>query len=119
MKARQKENFDVCHGVRHNPELQTGDKVWIPDSRKLGIVKEKAYTPRSYLVQTPAGQLRRNRRHPRFIPEDEKVGTIKGQRVNTPSETPVQDKRPPQEESSNRTVTRSGREIRLPKRYGE
>ena len=71
------------------------------------------------LVQTPAGQLRRNRRHLRFIPEDEKVGTVKGERVNTPSETPVQDERPAQEESSNRTVTRSGREIRLPKRYRE
>ena len=91
--------------------------MWISDSRKLGTVKEKAYTPRSYIVQTPAGQLRRNRRHLRFIPEDEKVGTVKGERVNTPSETPVQDERPAQEESSNRIVTRSWREIRLPKRY--
>ena len=118
LKARQKENFDVCHGVRHNPELQTGDKVqWIPDSRKLGIVKEKAHTPRSYIVQTPVGQLRRSRRHFRFIPEEEKVGTVKGERVNTPSETPVQDERPVHRESSSRIVTRSWREIRLPKRY--
>ena len=118
MKARQKENFDVCHGVRHNPELQTGDKVqWIPDSRKLGIVKEKAHTPRSYIVHTTAGQLRRSRRHFRFIPEEEKVGTVKGERVNTPSETPVQDERPVHRESSSRIVTRSWREIRLPKRY--
>ena len=93
--------------------------MWISDSRILGTVKEKAYTPRSYIVQTPAGQPRRNRRHLRFIPEDEKVGTVKGERVNTPSETPVQDERPAQEESSNRIVTRSGREIRLPKRYRE
>ena len=54
--------------------------MWISDSRKLGTVKEKAYTPRSYIVQTPAGQPRRNRRHLRFIPEDEKVGTVKGER---------------------------------------
>ena len=119
LKARQKENFDVCHGVKHNPELQTRDKVWIPYSRKLVIVTEKAHTPRSYIVHTPAGQLRRNRRQLRFIPEEEKVGTVKGETVNTSSETPVQDERPVQRENSSRIVTRSGREIRLPKQYWE
>ena len=70
-------------------------------------MKEKAHTPRSYIVHTTAGQLRRNRRQLRFIPEEEKVGTVKGERVNTPSETPVQDERLVQRESSSRTVTRS------------
>ena len=44
-----------------------GDQVWIDDQNLRGsIVKE--YSPRSYLVETERGTLRRNRRQLKFLP---------------------------------------------------
>ena len=59
---KQKEYFD-CRGVRELPPLQTGEKVltyehntglWSP-----ATVVEKCQEPRSYLLQTPNGGIRR------------------------------------------------------------
>ena len=57
--------------MRDLPVLGVGDKVWIPDHKSEGMVMEKTASTRSYLVQTPSGPLRRNRRHLRYIPEHE------------------------------------------------
>ena len=69
IKNRQTNNFDKRHNARDLPVLGVGDKVWIPDHKSEGMVMEKTASPRSYLVQTPSGPLRRNRRHLRYIPE--------------------------------------------------
>ena len=41
--------------------LKTGDRVWITDKEESGTVVRQT-SPRSYLVATPLGTLRRNRR---------------------------------------------------------
>ncbi|GFR76886.1 Pol polyprotein [Elysia marginata] len=73
-KQRQKINYDKHQGVINLPELQPGDPVlvktddekhWKTQARVLQKV-----APRSYIVRTDLkGDLRRNRRHLKKIPE--------------------------------------------------
>ena len=62
IKDRQKRNFDTRHRARSLSPLQTGDAVWVADNEKSGTVVEES-APCSYLVATPDGTYRRNRRH--------------------------------------------------------
>ena len=61
LKDKQKENFDKQHGARAKPCLKTGQLVWLPNSETEAHVEEQV-APRSYTVNTPQGQVRRNRR---------------------------------------------------------
>lgn len=69
-KHRNKKNYDRHHGARKLPRLQPGDPVLqkLDHEKKWGnpavIVKE--FAPRSYIIKTPAGKFRRNRRHLRL-----------------------------------------------------
>ncbi|UYV63772.1 K02A2.6-like, partial [Cordylochernes scorpioides] len=58
-----KSRYDRRCGATDMEELSEGDTVWITDMRTCGIVKQKASTPRSYIVDTPVATLRRNRFH--------------------------------------------------------
>ena len=61
-KHKQKLNFDSRHRAADLKSLAPGDCVWLPDQQRAGqVVAENA--PRSYDVETPVGQYRRNRRH--------------------------------------------------------
>jgi hypothetical protein len=62
LKQRQKENHDGHHGVRELPVLSPGESVWVTDREESEEVIEETAT-RSYTVQTPGGQFRRNRRY--------------------------------------------------------
>ena len=67
MKQRQKLHYDRRHGVQPLPELSPGDPVLIKTDGEKGwklpgeVIRRCA--PRSFLVQTPRGPRRRNRRH--------------------------------------------------------
>ncbi|UYV75810.1 hypothetical protein LAZ67_13001423 [Cordylochernes scorpioides] len=50
-----KSRYDRRCGATDMEELSVGDTVWITDMRIWGIVKQKASTPRSYMVDTPVG----------------------------------------------------------------
>ncbi|UYV84182.1 hypothetical protein LAZ67_X001460, partial [Cordylochernes scorpioides] len=50
-----KSRYDRRCGAMDMEELSEGDTVWITDMRIWGIVKQKASTPRSYMVDTPVG----------------------------------------------------------------
>nr|KAG5701917.1 hypothetical protein BaRGS_014982 [Batillaria attramentaria] len=71
-KQKQKFFFDRHYGVRSLPDLQPGDSVLLKkDDEKewkqpAEVIRQVA--PRSYLVQTEGGQLRRNRRHLKSCP---------------------------------------------------
>ena len=98
-KLQQAENYKK---KRHRslvlPELNPGDKVWIPDKNSPAVVIQKSPQPRSYVVKTEQSLLRRNRRHlitnPKEIKETAKplpVGNIQPtketgstQGINTP-----------------------------------
>jgi len=61
-KLRQKEDYDSRFRVRELPPLQIGQKVWVPDRKESATVTRLADTPRSYVVESETGQVRRNRR---------------------------------------------------------
>lgn len=62
-RQKQKLNFDKRHRAHNMPILQPGDHVWVKDMQQRGTVVSKAETPRSYIIETSGGNLRRNRYH--------------------------------------------------------
>ena len=63
-KQKQKENFDKKKKARPLPPLDYGTSVWVnlQDRQVPGTISHSADTPRSYHVNIPSGQVRRNRR---------------------------------------------------------
>ncbi|KAL7861729.1 hypothetical protein SRHO_G00131700 [Serrasalmus rhombeus] len=62
-RQKQKRNYDGRHKTHYMEHLYPGRHVWIKDTAERGTVVSTAATPRSYLVETPEGILRRNRFH--------------------------------------------------------
>ncbi|XP_064595725.1 uncharacterized protein K02A2.6-like [Liolophura sinensis] len=92
------------------------EKGWVT----TGIDTDKLPTPRSYNIETSRGKYRRNRKHlkpapgityemtpPEVDPLDDYM-----------QETPIVGNQPQANQHSGREVTRSGRVVRPPKRYG-
>ena len=73
LKAKQKANYDSRHGTRPLAEIPDDTPVWVTTdgSHYPGHVTAQTDAPRSYLVQTPAGQIRRNRVHLAVRPDPE------------------------------------------------
>ncbi|UYV60943.1 hypothetical protein LAZ67_1002894 [Cordylochernes scorpioides] len=89
-----KSRYDRRCGATDMEELSEGDTVWITDMRTWGIVKQRASTPRSYMVDTPVGTLRRNRFHLRKgvtvqYPADPSTPTFSGEELVENEKTPV------------------------------
>lgn len=67
LKARQQTNYDKHHLARQLSPLPAGSPVFLPDRQQPGnIVCQPAC--RSYIVSTPSGEFRRNRRHINPLP---------------------------------------------------
>ena len=70
-KESQKRHFDQHHQVRSLPWLPKDQPVWV-ETRGQQVperILHAANTPRSYVIETPSGQLRRNRSHLRVRSE--------------------------------------------------
>ena len=61
-KKQQKTDYDRRHRVRDLPEIPDNTDVWITTGGQpiAGRTITSADTPRSYIVQTPTGETRRN-----------------------------------------------------------
>ena len=72
-KERQKRNYDRHHGTRSLSPIPDDSGVWVTstDQPVSGTVISPADTPRSYMVETPAGLLHRNRQHLNQVPKNE------------------------------------------------
>ena len=70
-KQQQKENYDKRHRTSTLPELPDDTPVLVQtgNSRVPGTTLTQTDAPRSYLVQTSSGTVRRNRRHLVAIPD--------------------------------------------------
>ena len=70
-KQRQKSAYDRRHRTSSLPPIADDTKVWITSGRTAlpGQIMSHANTPRSYIVNTPGGQIRRNRQHLNVIPD--------------------------------------------------
>lgn len=62
-KDKQRQDYNRRHRAHDMPCLQPGDHVWVRDMHQRGTVVSQAETPRSYIIETPRGTLRRNRLH--------------------------------------------------------
>ena len=78
-KDKQKSNFDSLHRVTNLKPLTPGDCVWLPDQQSAGQVIAED-TLRSYNIETPSGQYRRNRRHIIPLPATEHFIEIRVER---------------------------------------
>ena len=69
-KERQKD-FDQHHRAHDLPELSDDAEVWISSDGEpvRGRVISSADGPRSYVIDTPTGPVRRNRSHLTVTPE--------------------------------------------------
>ncbi|UYV74574.1 hypothetical protein LAZ67_12000179, partial [Cordylochernes scorpioides] len=111
-----KSRYDRRCGATDMEELSEGDTVWITDMRTWGIVKQKASTPRSYMVDTPVGTLRRNRFHLQKgdtvqYPADPSTPTFSGEDLVENEKTPVVDY-PSNDSEDGQIRTRSGRIVK-------
>ena len=63
--------------VKALPELDHGTEVWITNSSKgaKGNITSKTNTPRSYIINTPGGTVRRNQRHLIAVPKTSTHGS--------------------------------------------
>ena len=68
-RQKQRQNYDRRHRAHDMLHLQPGEHVWIKDTHEKGTVVSTADTPRSYIVETPRGTVRRNRYHLSSTPE--------------------------------------------------
>ena len=77
-KSKQEKAYDKRHHVTEVPSLPDDTSVWVRDENSLstGKVLTQASTPRSYLVETPSGILRRNRLHLVVVPDDQTTSDI-------------------------------------------
>ncbi|UYV79867.1 K02A2.6-like [Cordylochernes scorpioides] len=128
-REKQKYYFDRAKGVRELPPLDVNDRVWLTDLKTSGVIISKADTPRSYMVDTPRGRVRRNRFHllptgqrspgsPHFEPDEEPY--INHPEANThtsDASTDVTDSSTSSKEALYRT--RSGRIARPPRHFGD
>ena len=112
LKGRQKTDFDRHHSAKTLPDLLPGEVE--------GTVVDLAGPPRSYTVESPKGQLGRNRRHLNRLPETPNADTSTALSSSSPdvhTATSPEPTAPPTAASTPvapRRTTRSGREIRPP-----
>ncbi len=113
-KGRQKENYDSRHRVKEQVEISEGSDVWITTNgqRLEGQVSQSVDTPRSYVIVTPRGELRRNRTQLNVAPA---IAQESNEQSNTTNSNEPPDSNP---EVSRRIMTRSqtGTVVRPPER---
>uniref|UniRef100_A0A671M6W2 Reverse transcriptase/retrotransposon-derived protein RNase H-like domain-containing protein n=1 Tax=Sinocyclocheilus anshuiensis TaxID=1608454 RepID=A0A671M6W2_9TELE len=63
IREKQTASYNTRHRARQLSHLSSGQRVWITDTKTEGTVVASHSAPRSYLVESPQGILRRNRRH--------------------------------------------------------
>ena len=133
-KQRQQANFNSRHRARSLQPLPVGCSVYLPDRQEEGRVTSQPAC-RSYVVATPSGEFRRNRRHINPLPTTQETregsppmetstssGTPPGVEhpedgpTSTVSAPPHQAQRPEMSTSPGSVVTRSGRVSRPPLR---
>lgn len=84
-RQKQREHYNRRHRAHDMPGLRPGDHVWVKDMQQRGTVLSTADTPRSYIIETSGGNLRRNRYHLSRTPVAPNTHT------NVPDTTPEND----------------------------
>lgn len=113
-------NFNRRHRAKPLSSLSPGQEVWVTDTKTPGTVIQSHTSPRSYLVESPHGVVRRNRLH--LIPLQPPAQDEAGQQQQEPLPALEQGDTPPALGSPvpspgvSTPRTRSGRAITQPTR---
>ena len=112
-KIKLKKNYDRRHRVRELPSIPDGQPVLVrtKDRTTSGTVVSPATTPRSYIVSTPSGQIRRNRSHLIVQPTDQP-----NQDSTDPNQTTAQPRSPIQTRSRTGTSVVPPQRLSYPKK---
>ena len=110
--SKQQRNFNKHHRACQLKHLQTGDQVWIPEFQQQATFLREV-VPRSYLVQTPRGRMRRNRQWLTFLNTTKDTSADESRLVtDSVMPTSAEDVRT----QPGVTITRSGRVSKPPDR---
>ena len=113
-KERQAQQFNSRHRTQPLPPLKPGDIVYVTDMQVRATVKQ-AVSERSYLVTTPSGEYRRNRKFLKVLTSHDTPPASEPQSEPQPEPQPVgvtfEAKAPPAPQ-----LRRSTRVIRPPNR---
>ncbi len=100
-KQKQVDNYNKRHRVQVHSPLPITTQVWITseDQPVEGRMVELADTPRSYVIETPTGQVQRNRHHINTVPEhtsqsEDQVNSRDNGGATSSNETPTIDHSP-------------------------
>ena len=71
-KRKQKRDHDRCHRTQEVPDIRDNTNVWVTTDghNTSGRTVTCGNTPRSYIVETPNGEVRRNRTQLYINPSD-------------------------------------------------
>ena len=88
-KKEQEEQYNRRHRVQSLPGLPNNTPVWITNNstNEPGTVVSPAETPRSYIVETNNGQVRRNQQHLTPMPIEQHPCVTRSSPVQTRSKT--------------------------------
>ena len=105
-KEKQKQDYDSRYRVKELPELPDDRDVWITtENEPVRGSTSTAEFPRSYNVETPSGEIRRNRSQLNTVPDS-------GEPVESPRPSP----QPPESPKQIMTRSRTGTQIHPPER---
>jgi len=118
-KAEQQRQYNSRHRVRPLPLLISDDPVWIRtgDKQMPGRVITPSTTPRSYIISTSTGQVRRNRYHltPRQETHSDSEVEVEMETPPLPAEHLVN--QPTAPSSLIQTCSQTGTMVRPPSRF--
>ena len=124
-KDKQKEDYDRRHRTMEMPLIPEDSEVWVTSGQDAirGRVVTSTPAPRSYLIDTPSGIIRRNQQHLRVVPSLPENRSTQNQQ--TPDTNSSGNHRPPvdpQTRGNTRgstilTRSRTGTAIVPPQRY--
>ena len=71
-KCQQTQDYNKRHRSTRLFDLSPGETVWLPEMSSPAVVVSKSPKPRSYIVKTERGTVRRNRRQ--VVPSPKETG---------------------------------------------
>ena len=88
-KKQQESQYNQRHQARALPEIPDNTPVWVTAQNRPepGRVTSQADAPRSYLVETPTGQVRRNQQHLTPMPVQQHPCVTRDSPVRTRAKT--------------------------------
>ena len=90
-KEKMKRDFDRSHRVHNLPEIPDDQDIWVSSDGATvpGTVVSQATTPRSYVVQTQSGEIRRNHSHQFLRVMPPTTETQETEQLELPTQSPI------------------------------